>query len=417
MNVSKKKIYFWNMAGSISNAFSSILYLAIITRTLDDVWGDIFSIGFATAQLMLTVASFQVRVFQSTDVKDGYDFIDYFFFRITTCFLMVVSSISYIAIKGYSSEKSLIIFLLCIFKMNFAFSDVFEGLFQKNERLDIAGKMLSFNTVLCMIGFLISLLITHNLVIGCIVLVVISFVVVVVYGFSHSSKFEKLNIKEYSFKKYTKACKELFVKCLPVFINGFLILYIFNIPKNSIDSAIELSKLPDGFQVAYSILFMPANSINLLFIFFRPQITNMAILYSKKEYSQMLSIVKKLALYLFLFTIAVCIGGYLLGTQVLGIVYGKSVSEFRFQLLLLLLAGGISTIATLFDNVLTLMRKQIYSTFSYVVSILSVVFISDLFVVKYKMTGAAIVFMISMIVLLIAEISVFLYNLKKEKVM
>lgn len=415
MSVSKKKIYFWNMAGSLCNAFASILYLAMVTRTLNDRMGDIFSIGFAFAQLMLTVGTFQVRVFQSTDVKDGYDFIDYFVFRITTCIIMIVSSVLYLVLKGYSTEKFIIMLLLCVYKMNAAVSDVFEGLFQKNERLDISGKLLSYNTVLCMIGFMLTLLITKSLMYGCIALVAISFVIVITYGYRKSKSFERLDFSGYSIKKYLNSCKELFVKCLPVFINGFLILYIFNIPKNSIDSAIEMNSLPDGFQAIYGILFMPANAINLLFIFFRPQITQMAFQFADNSYDKMMVVIKRIALYLTVFTIFVCVCGYFLGPPVLGIIYGKDISAFRKQLLILLFAGGLSTLATLFDNVLTIMRKQIYSTLSYAISILSVIFISDKYVLNHKMTGAAVVFGISMIALLFSEMIVFSLNFRREK--
>ena len=415
MSVSKKKIYFWNMAGSLCNAFASILYLAMVTRTLDDKTGDIFSIGFAFSQLMLTVGTFQVRVFQSTDVRDGFDFIDYFVFRITTCFLMILASVLYLILKGYGIEKFIIMLLLCVYKMNAALSDVFEGLFQKNERLDIAGKLLSYNTILCMIGFMITLLITKSLTYGCIVLVIISFAVVFIYGYSNSKKFERLNFSGYSIKKYMDSCKELFVKCLPVFINGFLILYIFNIPKNSIDSAIEMNSLPDGFQVIYGIMFMPANAINLLFIFFRPQITQMAFQFADKSYEKMIGTIKRIFVYLTAFTIFVCVSGYFLGPPVLGIIYGKDIGAFKLQLFVLLFAGGLSTIATLFDNVLTIMRKQIYSTLSYAISIISVIFISDSLVLNHKMTGAVVVFGISMIALLISEFFVFVLNFKREK--
>ena len=415
MGTSKKKIYFWNMAGSVCNAFASVLYLAIITRTLDDTRGDIFSIGFAIAQLMFTIASFQVRVFQSTDVSNDYEFTDYFVFRLTTSAIMLICVLFYLGYKNYDDEKAWVMLLLCIFRMNGAFSDVFEGLFQKNERLDIAGKLLTYNTVLCMIGFGITLLVTKDLIAGCVILVVISFLVVIIYGYTYSKRFERIKFNGYKISKYFNVCKSLFIKCLPVFINGFLILFIFNIPKNSIDKAIELSILPDGYQANYSILFMPANAINLLFIFFRPQITSMAFLFSDKKFKDMEKIIRKLVAYLCVFSIIVCIGGYLIGVQVLGVIYGKDVNEFRYQMVLLLFAGGFSTISTLFDNVLTLMRKQIFSTISYVVSIVSVVFISDYFVQNYYMTGAAIVFMVSMIVLLLSEMVVLFYNLKKEK--
>ena len=109
-SATKSQIYFWNLAGSVFNALSSIILLMIVTRTADNYYADMFSFSFALSQLLATIGLFQVRNYQSTDVCEKYNFDDYFSFRIITCFFMLVVTILYIQVKGYSFEKKIVIF-------------------------------------------------------------------------------------------------------------------------------------------------------------------------------------------------------------------------------------------------------------------------------------------------------------------
>ncbi|HIZ64448.1 MAG TPA: hypothetical protein H9809_00850, partial [Candidatus Blautia pullicola] len=54
-SVNVKKIYFWNIAGSVANALTSMILLMIVTRTSDSIHADMFSIGFALAQQFVTI--------------------------------------------------------------------------------------------------------------------------------------------------------------------------------------------------------------------------------------------------------------------------------------------------------------------------------------------------------------------------
>ncbi len=55
---------------------------------------------------------------------------------------MLLLALSYIFLSKYEFQKSACIFLICLYRGSDALSDVFQGLFQQNARLDIAGKSL-----------------------------------------------------------------------------------------------------------------------------------------------------------------------------------------------------------------------------------------------------------------------------------
>ena len=64
------KGFFWNILGSLSSAAVSVILLFIVTRALNSTSADIYSFAYAIANLFVIVASFQVRDFQATDIRE-----------------------------------------------------------------------------------------------------------------------------------------------------------------------------------------------------------------------------------------------------------------------------------------------------------------------------------------------------------
>ena len=101
----ERSIYIWNICGSIVNALFSVVALMIVTRFLNVREADIFSIAWTISQLMATVGTFQIRVYQATDVQRTFLFRHYLIFRIVTVAAMIVSSAAYIVVRGYTGER------------------------------------------------------------------------------------------------------------------------------------------------------------------------------------------------------------------------------------------------------------------------------------------------------------------------
>ena len=163
---SERSIYIWNIAGSMTNAFMSMLILAIVTRILDNQETDIFSIAWSISQLMATIGTFQIRTYQATDVTEKYKFNQYFIFRCVTVFAMIFTSVLYIVGKKYSFYKSAIVLIICLFRAVDSLADVYEGFFQQKERLDLAGKALTYRIIAAMLCFSGTLIIFQDLLIS-----------------------------------------------------------------------------------------------------------------------------------------------------------------------------------------------------------------------------------------------------------
>lgn len=403
----EKTIYFWNLIGSVVSAGISVLLLMVVTRTLDTKNADIFSIGWAVAQLMLTIGTFQVRLYQATDVVGKYSFEQYLKFRVMTVAVMILCTGVYVGMKGYSSEKIIIIVLVCLYKVVDAVSDVYQGWFQLKERLDLAGKALTIRTFISFVFFAVTIWWDKNLLLGCIVLFLSSVVCFLV-----------LDIRYYYivFKESGKECCErqwftgLFKTCFPLFVNSFLMMLIVNAPKMSIDTVAAKQHLSDGMQSAYGIIFMPASVVTLAFIVFRPMITQMALYWRDKKFDECNRLILKLILMLVGISTLVVIVGYFLGIPVLSFMYGVDLKNYKDAFIVLLIGGSINTLAYVFDNVLTVIRKQYSLVIAYGVSSLYSIVIGDYLVGKYEMLGAAFVYTSSMLLLLGCTVVLFIKN-------
>ncbi len=410
----EKTIYFWNIAGSACNAFVSVLLLAAVTHILEPAQSDIFSIAWAIVQLALTVGTFQVRLYQATDVSGRYSFKQYFIFRLVTIAAMIGVALGNIYIHHYTGYKAAVILALCLYKAIEALSDVYQGWFQQKERLDLAGKALSVRVFLVLIVFVLTIWISRNLLIGCICMIAVSvfclFLFEVRYLVSGAFSINERHIQG------LRWMGSLFVVCFPLFLNSFLVMSIFNAPKIAIDNAISSGLMKTGEQTVYGIIFMPTSVINLMYIVFRPVITKMAIVWQQKRKDDYLKLMLGVLTKLGAISVVILAGGYLLGIPALTIVYGVNLEKAKTALMILLLAGGMNTFVNVLDNSLTVIRKQYLLVIAYVITWVFALCAAPWMVNRFGINGAALSFLLSMAVLLIAVLILFLISFKKAEV-
>lgn len=403
---SAKSIYIWNIAGSMFNSLLSVLLLLFVARWLNENESDIFSIAWAFGMQALTVGVFQVRLYQATDVKEKYSFSQYRRLRYISIAAMLVYTIIYIIYMKYSFYKAIIVLLICIARALEALSDVYQGWYQQKERLDLAGKIQTTRVIFGIIIFSLSLYIWQNLLISCSLYVVGHIIIFFLSDLRYYSAIKKI----YDINRLGSKSKisKLIITCLPLFINAFIIMNIFNCPKFSIDNAIENGILPMGSQTRYGIIFMPASVLNLAFIVFRPMITQMAIEWNANNRSGFYKSIRNIFLYLSALAVVALLSGWFLGCPVLSFIYKTDLAEYRLSLLILILGGVFNTFMYLLDNAITVIRKHSFLVIAYIITLLYTNIISDALVNKYGVLGASITFASSMILLFICTLVIFM---------
>ena len=417
-NPSAKEIYFWNLLGNLAASGVSVLYLLIVTRLTSAKVADQFSLANSIGTLWIVIGLFQVRNYQGTDVNQKHSFIGYFQTRLITILAMLVTLYPYLYIVGegrYSFETILLTFLMILYRMWDAVSDLFQGLFQQRERMDIAGKTMFYRYSTSVVVLFLSILLSKSVIVGLFSLVIWNGLVIIFYETSFLKYFETIQWKELFSSNYKKDIKDIFLACWPLFVNGFILLYILNEPKIIIEKGLNQGILQTGMQRDFNILFMPVFFMSLIILMVRPLITQMAILWNREKYAEFSLIVKKLLLYLFIGGIAVTIVAYFIGTPILSLVFGVALSQYTLPFAILIFAGVLYALAIIFENILTIIRKQHLLVGLYIVLLVITKLVTEPFIYQKGMLGATISFFIVMFTYVIGNGLVYLFAIHRKR--
>ena len=273
----KSNAYIWNMAGGMLYAFQSVILLMVITRTVDLYSAGIFTIAYASANLFLTIGKYGMRNYQVTDVVPKFDFREYRNSRIATIAFMIAVSAVYVvykyAVDGYSTEKTVIVFVMCLLKSVDAAEDVYHGMYQQQGRLDIAAKLQTIRMVGTILSFAAGLIVFRNLLTALILATVVS--AVLVFGLIAVTlpEFQDKTASSITGAEARKKTVGLLKICFPLFAGTFLSFYIGNAPKYAIDKL-----LSEEVQACYGFISMPVFVINLLNGFiYQPILNKLAV--------------------------------------------------------------------------------------------------------------------------------------------
>lgn len=406
--ISSKQNYIWNMLGTISSSLVSVVLLLLASRLLDPKNSDIFSIAFALGQQFYVLGYFQIRNMQSTDVQEKYTFNSYHNTRIVTLLLMILTSFFYIIIQGYDLYKSLIVLLLVLYRAFDAYSDVFQGFFQQHNRSDLAGKILFYRSWVCIIIFGLCLFLSNSLMISSVIVCLANIFLTIILDYRISKKYFDIDFLP-SLKNDSSNIISILNDAFPLFLNGFLITYVYNEAKIDIDTLLAQGYFSNGIQRDFNVLFMPVFVLSLLFFILRPLTTQLSIYWYEKRYKLFYKQVHILFSVMFILGLIIIGFGYLVGTEVLGFVYGTSLVQYKVPFTILLTAGILNVLALVIDVVLTIFRKQSYLVIAYIVTFFIAKLVTMPFVMNNGIFGAAVSFLISMTVFLISSFLIYLY--------
>lgn len=401
----ERRTAIWNMVSSILGAAQSAIFLLVVTHVCDAVYAGIFSIATTLGYQIIAIGSYGMRNFQATDVKQKYKFKEYLLSRYFTSIAMFIFLIGYVWIKDYNTEKALIILAFGVYKSVDVIEDVFHGEFQRYNRLDIGAISMTIRYVISFLVFAVVLITSHNLLFACICEAVISILVFIILT-NEVIKPRKI----LSVKGALKHTGWLLRDCFPLFIGGFLYLYVCNAPKYAIDNCLSQES-----QMYFAILFMPVFVVNLLSSFvYRPLLVRMAICWNEKRNKEFWHMVMIQIALIFVLTILGILGAYLCGTQILSLVYGVDVNPYRNCLVLLMFGGGFAALIGFLINVLTVMRLQTLLLLGYMVASVAALIVSNPIVSKLGIFGASILY-VGLMVLVAAFLLVSAVFYKKKK--
>lgn len=407
--------YIWNAISAMTLAMQSPVLLMVMNRTNGTDDAGVYSIAIAVANLMLFLGQYGLRKYQSSDVRETFKFGEYHAIRLFTCGLMVIVCLAYcldgLWRKGYTVEKFLIIYMICLIKTIQAYADVLHGHLQQRGRLDIACKASTGRYLIELLTYIVILVTTKNLLLATIVCLVITAFVMVITSYEatrHHTTSMKPSINKENFKL-------LLIEGLPLFASMFLNMYISNAPKYAIDAF-----LTDEIQAMYNMIFMPTYVVQMVAQFiFNPVLTEYAELWlahDKDDYHKLMVKIKKMCLVVLGLSILAVVIAATIGIPVLSIMFGADLAPYKKELIIIMISGGMLAYATYFTTIIAVIRAQKSLLICYGVVAIAAKTMSGVFVKNLGITGAALLYAALMTVLAVLLLIVTAIALNREGV-
>lgn len=390
----------WNFVSSIEYSLQSAILMLVITRSCGLLDAGIFTIAYSVTQMMSTIGNYGMRSYQVSDAKKEYSFSTYLSSRMISVTAMIIICMSYAFLQNYDNEKMILVSIWCGYRVVEEVEDVFHGEMQKQLRLDVAAKIVAVRIFIVTAIFSLVFIITKDLIISSIALLGTALFISLFLNRIVFDYFQELSLK------LTKidVIKVLWT-CLPVCLGGFLYNYLVNAPKYAIDR-----NLSAEMQTIFSILFMPIFAINMLSSFiFKPMIAKMGIYWHQGKKKLFGRMVGKQIVIILLLTAVLVLAGVLVGVDILGIIYGVNLKEYRLLFAILITFGGVAAMSAYLVVVLTIVRQQRYIIVAYMMAVLFNWCFMDRIVINYQINGAGMVYGASMSIVTVI-LTIILFN-------
>lgn len=353
--------YIWNAAAGLINAAEVVIMSMIVTRTTGLSDAGVLSIAFAIGNLLMPIGKFGLRNYQITDIEEEFTFSIYLKTRIVTVSLMCICIFGYLeyarVFLGYDNNKIGTIFCVCMIYAVEAIEDVIWGYYQQRNRLDLGARLFCIRWIGILIVFPIALYINKNLyrtMLLCFLVSLFLFAILLKLTYpcvcTPADRKVSIVIRRDDLNKISVLLKTAFPLC----VIAVLSFFVNNAPKYAIDAC-----LTDEIQACFGFVAMPVFVIRLLNNFiYQPLLVPMAMEWDQRKIKSFIRRIIQQTIMIIGISTVCLIGAYFLGIPVLSWLYSTDLSEYKEELMILLLGSGFMAESGYQSVVLTVMRCQ-----------------------------------------------------------
>lgn len=387
----KKKSYIWNTISGILNAGQSAIILIFVSRNYGVHEAGVFSISYAIGLLCMTLAKYGQRTFQVTDVSERFSFLEYRMSRVVSITITMFFLLIFITIQllngTYGGFKAITVFMFVIWKMIDVVEDLYYGMYQQLDHLDIGAKRYSERLFLSTVLFCI---ISYTKIMFEMLLIIVTGVSIILAVFfiklDYSKIIQKQRVRIISVSKV----KELIIECAPLCLGTTLGVFVGNMPKYLIDMYSE-----ESIQAFFGYIIMPSFVVTLLSNFvFQPIIKDMGVAFKNKDSSFIKRTIHLQLFLIFVVTGLVIVLSFLIGIPVLDILYKVKLSAYKKEMIFLLLGGGCYAAAQFMMVPITILRRQKDIAGIYVMIVVISIILGRILVQNEGIYGASILYMV-----------------------
>jgi len=411
-----KKDALINTIANISYLFALWL-MTFLTPKINGSFADagVFTIALSVANICTAISTYNISIFQASDVNKKYKDNHYLYFGLTTTFISFLIALGLCFGFGYLSGPNGVaiffsVFLYYVFKSAENVSLIFYVSMQRQGKMYLSGYSLLVKAVV-MLGIFVGVYaLSKSFVLTMGVLAAAAYAYMFLVDFTLVKKHcgNVLKIDKPNFK----IAMTLFVAAASVCIYGFSFAMIPSLPRMIYERLPEISQEQVGYfgtMAAITVLIQAA--VNALLVPFIPKITKA---YNDKEFKEFFKILGGFAILIAGLTLVAFLMCHFLGHWALTLFYGDAIGEYTDIFKWIVLATGLQTAVILLATVCISMRKKLAVAIVSVCGLATMGGLVYVLVKNFQMMGIVYVYYISYGIMALGFAGVLIYCLYKQ---
>ena len=346
--LSLRQNIFWNTAGSAIYLGCQWLITILVVRLSASGFTNsgLLTLAMANTNIFYSIAIFNMRAYQVSDVLDKYKTHTYIQIRLFTSAVSLVMCAVYAALAFSSETFSCIVLYMC-FKVTEAIIDIIQGVDQRAARMDISGKSMAVRGVGTAAAFAAVIALTDSLNLAIIAMTLVSLLVMVCYDIPQAGKFGRL-----WGPADVPAMGHLLLECLPMGIASALSSSITAIPRNFLDAAYgsEILGIYGAISVPTVIVQVAATYI------FNPMLSIYAEHYCLRKKREFLRLFGQTLLAIALLSAAALAAAALLQEPLLPLILGEDIRPYIYLFIPMLVCTILNAAVWFLTNLLIVIR-------------------------------------------------------------
>lgn len=293
------------------------------------------------------IGTYNMRIFQISDTQNKYSQPEYVGFRIQTLILGCILLVPYTLVVGIDLDTTLVVLIFLLFKIDESFCDVFYGIDQRNERMDIIGISQITRGALLLSGFCLSLAFFNSLKSACASMFLLCFLVTLFFDVRQASRFGHV-FPRINFR----VTLQILFECAPLVIGALCMSSVVAVARQYYGGTFGVENLG-----IYAAVATPAVIVQALARFlYSPVLTPLANRLAKSTPS-FLALLRRVLLSIFLVSIVAVLLLSLIGPPLLVIIYGDSIADYTYLFTYVLISTVFIVLAELLSDILTILRR------------------------------------------------------------
>lgn len=347
----------WTILGNVLYAGCQWAMLVVIAKLGTPELVGRFSLGLAITAPVITLASCQLRMIQATDARQDYCFPDYLKARLV-CLVPALGVIALIcAISGYRLSVTSVVMAIGFAKAFESVSDIYYGLIQQHERMDIIAKSKIMKGVLSLVALGGGIYLTGDVFWAAVCLAVTWSVVLFGYDVRNGIRMLKLypQRKRWSatLKQDWHVVRSLIWLAAPLGVAGLLNSLRTNIPRYYVAGHLGEASLGIFSAVAYVMMAV----LTVVYAIGESASPRLGRYYATNRAGAFLKLLLKLVGLTSCVGIAGIAASVMWGERILSVLFTSEYARASNVFVLVMVASVITSVAALMNYAMTATRQ------------------------------------------------------------